>query len=129
MAEFKCVLSDPKEGKSYQVTVKGHHANALVGKKIGEEIDGLYVKLPGYKVAITGGSDKEGFLMRADLPGIQRRKVLAVRGLGFHPERKGLRKRKSMRGNTVTLDIAQVNLKVTKHGSKPIPDMLAEAKE
>lgn len=129
MAEFKCVVNDPKDAKSYAVQVKGHHANALVGKKIGDELDGLYVKLPGYKVQITGGSDKEGFAMRKDLPGIQRRKVLAVEGLGFHPLRKGLRKRKSMRGNTVTLDIAQVNLKVTKHGPKPIPDMLAEAKD
>lgn len=129
MAEFKCVVSDPKEGKTYNVQVKGHHANALVGKKIGDELDGLYVKLPGYKVVITGGSDKEGFAMRKDLPGIGRRRILAIEGFGFHPERKGLRKRRSMRGNTVTLEIAQVNLKVSKHGPKPVPDMLAEAKE
>lgn len=129
MAEFKCVVNDPQSTKSYAVPVKGHHANALVGKKIGDEIDGLYVKLPGYKVQITGGSDKEGFLMRKDLPGIQRRRILAVKGLGFHPARNGLRKRKSMRGNTITLDIIQVNLKVIKSGPKPIPDMLAEAKD
>lgn len=129
MAEFKCVVSDPKDGKSYQVEVKGHHANALVGKRIGDEIDGLFVKLPGYKVRVAGGSDKEGFPMRKDLPGIQRRKVLASAGFGYHPDRAGKRLRKSMRGNTVTLDIIQVNLAVTKHGAKPIPDMLAESKE
>jgi small subunit ribosomal protein S6e len=129
MAEFKCVVSDPKDGKSYQVEVKGHHANALVGKKIGEEVDGLFVRLPGYKVQIVGGSDKEGFPMRPDLPGIARRKVLVSAGFGYEPDRAGKRKRKSMRGNTITLDIIQVNLKVMKHGAKPIPDMLAESKE
>lgn len=129
MAQFKCVVADPKAGKSYQVEVKGHHANALVGKKLGDEIDGLFVKLPGYKVKLTGGADKEGFPMRRDLVGIQRRKVLVARGFGFHPDRKGKRRRKSMRGNTVTLDIVQVNLAVTKPGAKPIPELLAEAKE
>jgi small subunit ribosomal protein S6e len=128
MAEFKCVVSDPKDGKSHAIEVKGHHANALVGKKIGDEIDGLFVGLPGYKVQITGGSDKEGFPMRPDLPGIGRRKVLVGEGFGFHPDRAGKRRRKSMRGNTVTLDVVQVNLRVTKHGAKPIADMLAEAK-
>ena len=129
MAEFKCVVSDPKDGKSYQVEVKGHHANALVGKKIGDEVDGLFVRLPGYKVKITGGADKEGFPMRGDLPGIARRKVLVAEGFAYHPDRAGKRRRKSMRGNTVTLDIIQVNLAVTKHGAKPIPDMLAEGEK
>jgi small subunit ribosomal protein S6e len=129
MAEFKCVVSDPGSAKSFSVAVKGHHANALVGKKIGDEIDGLYVKLPGYRLKITGGSDKEGFSMRGDLVGINRRRILATAGHGFHPERNGLRRRRSTRGNTVTLDIVQVNLKVIKSGPKPVPDMLAEAKD
>lgn len=128
MAEFKCVVSN-SDGKSYNVGVKGHHANALVGKKLGDEVDGLFVKLPGYKLQITGGADKEGFAMRGDLSGINRRRILATKGHGFHPERKGLRKRRSTRGNTITLDIVQVCLKVTKAGGKPIPDMLADAKE
>lgn len=126
MAEFKCVVSDPKAGKTYQVEVKGHHANALVGKKLGDEVDGLFVRLPGYKLKITGGSDKEGFPMRKDLPGIARRKVLVSEGFAFHPDRKGKRRRKSMRGNTLTLDVVQVNMTVTKAGAKPVPDMLAE---
>lgn len=129
MAEFKCVVADPKDGKTYQVEVKGHHANALVGKKIGEEVDGLFVNLPGYKAKITGGADKQGFPMRGDLPGINRRRLMLSEGLGFHPERHGTRKRQSVRGNTITLDITQVNLRVSKHGSKPIADMLADAKK
>jgi small subunit ribosomal protein S6e len=129
MAEFKCVVNDPKEGKSYTVQVTGHHANALVGKKIGDEIDGLYVQLPGYKLKVMGGSDKEGFAMRPDLPGIQRRKVLLAGGVGFHPPRAGMRRRKMVRGDTVTLDVVAINLSVTKHGGKPIAAILADAGE
>ena len=129
MAEFQCVVADPKDGKSYKVEVKGHHANALIGKKIGDEIDGLFVKLPGFKLQLTGGSDKEGFPMRPDLPGIGRRKFLVAEGFGYHPDRKGKRHRKSLRGSTITLDVKQVNLKVTKHGAKPVADMMAEAEK
>src|SRR5207245_648479 len=69
MAEFKAVIADPKSGKAYKKDITGHYANALIGKKIGEDLDGLYVGLPGYKLQITGGSDKDGFPMRSDLPG------------------------------------------------------------
>jgi len=59
MVEFKVVVNDVKNGKSYQIPVSGAHANSLIGKKIGEEVDGIFVSLPGYKLQITGGTDKE----------------------------------------------------------------------
>ena len=129
MAEFKVNVSNPADGKSYQVNVSGHHANSLVGKKIGDEIDGLFVSLPGYKLQVTGGSDKDGFVMRRDLDGIQRKKVLISTSTGFQPKKAGLRRRKTVRGNTISLDVVQVNMRVTKAGSKPIDDMLAEKGE
>ncbi|HYR81151.1 MAG TPA: S6e family ribosomal protein, partial [Thermoplasmata archaeon] len=46
MAEFKAVIADPKSGKAYKKDITGHYANALIGKKIGEDLDGLYVGLP-----------------------------------------------------------------------------------
>src|SRR6266571_4763955 len=76
MAEFKAVIADPKTGKAYKKDITGHYANALIGKKIGEDLDGLYVGLPGYKLQITGGSDKDGFPMRSDLPGPRRKRLL-----------------------------------------------------
>ncbi len=129
MAEFKVNVSNPADGKSYTVNVSGHHANSLVGKSIGDEIDGLFVSLPGYKLKITGGSDKEGFVMRSDLDGILRKKVLISTSTGFDPSHEGQRRRKSVRGNTVSLDIIQINMVVSKAGSKPISDMLAEGKK
>lgn len=126
MVEFKTVISDPRTGKTYQWDVKGHHANSLIGKRIGDEVDGIFVSLPGYKLVVTGGSDKEGFPMRKDVPGPRRRKVLVTEGVGFHPKDKGIRKRKTMRGNTISPDIVQVNMKITVHGSKLIEDLLKE---
>jgi len=103
----------------------------MVGKRIGDQIDGIFVGLPGYKLLITGGSDKDGFPMRKDLPGPRRTKILVSKGHGFWPERKGTRRRKTMRGNSVSPEITQINLKVTIHGVKPIGDVLkpAEKKE
>ena len=126
MVEFKTVVSDPKSGKTYQWDVKGHHANSLVGKRIGDEVDGIFVKLPGYKLIVTGGSDKDGFPMRKEIPGPRRRKVLITEGIGFHPDDKGVRKRKTLRGNTISPDTVQINMKITVHGSKSIEDLLKE---
>lgn len=124
MVEFRAVINDPKDGKSYQTAVTGHHANSLIGKKIGDVIDGIFVGLPGYKLEITGGSDKDGFPMRKDLPGPRRKKLLVSRSLGFKAKEGGLRRRKNMRGNTIATDTLQVNMKVTQHGMKPIADTI-----
>ncbi|MBX8631739.1 MAG: 30S ribosomal protein S6e [Thermoplasmata archaeon] len=124
MADFKAVVNDPKTGKSYQVEVAGPQTSALIGKKIGDIVDGIYFKLPGYKLQITGGSDKDGFPMRHDLPGQGRRKLMLSGGVGFKPDRKGVRKRKNVRGNTVSPSTLQLNLKITTFGPTPVSDIL-----
>ncbi len=124
MADFRAVVSDPKDGKSYQVPVSGHHANSLIGKRIGDIVDGIFVGLPGYKLQITGGSDKDGFPMRKDLPGPRRKKLLISKSIGFKPDKGGLRRRKNVRGNTISPDTLQINLKVTQHGMKPVGDLV-----
>jgi len=129
MVEFKAVISDPKSGKTYQATVSGHHANSLVGKKVGDEFDGIFVSLPGYKLVVTGGSDKDGFPMRKELQGTRRRKLLISKSQGFKPKDKGVRRRKSVRGNTISTDIIQINMRITAYGSKPIEDALKQPEE
>lgn len=124
MVEFKVVVNDTKSGKSYQIPVTGHHANSLIGKKIGDEVDGIFISLPGYKLQITGGTNKDGFAMRKDLPGMVRRKILLSDCKGFHEIEHGMRKKKSIRGNTIGQDVVQINMKVTKHSSKPIDSLL-----
>jgi small subunit ribosomal protein S6e len=125
MVEFKVVVNDIKSGKSYNIPVSGHHANSLIGKKINDEVDGIFVSLPGYKLQITGGTDKDGFPMRHDIPGSARRRLLLSRGLGFKPEERGKRKKKSIRGNTINQEIVQVNMKVMKPGAKPIEEIIS----
>ncbi|MFP4171212.1 MAG: 30S ribosomal protein S6e [Methanomassiliicoccales archaeon] len=125
MVEFKAVIND-NDGRAHQVTVEGHHANSLIGKRVGEVVDGIFVGLPGYKLKITGGSDRDGFPMRSDIPGPKRRKVLLSGGVGFHPREGGQRRRKTIRGNTVSPDTSQLNMTIDQAGSKSIDDLLSE---
>lgn len=126
MATFKIVINDPSDGKSYNFEVTGHHAQNLVGKKIGDVVDGINANLPGYKLTIMGGTDKSGFPMRGDFDSGDRRRLLLTDSTGFHPkDYPGKRMRKSVRGNTITTDIVQINMKVSKAGSKPVADHFA----
>jgi len=129
MVEFKVVVNDIKNGKSHQVPVSGHHANSLIGKKIGDEVDGIFISLPGYKLKVTGGTDKNGFAMRRDFPGVGRRRILLSKSQGFRPKESGLRKKKSVKGNTINQDIVQINMKVTKYSSKPIEKLVSVEKK
>ncbi len=129
MAEYRAVISDPKTGMSHNKGVSGHYAGALIGKRIGDEVDGIFFDLPGYKLVLTGGSDKDGFPMRPDLPGPRRKRVLVTGGTGFRPKKRGLRRRKTLRGNTVGPDTVQLNLKIVTYGPKSIEDAFKEKVE
>ena len=64
--------------------------------------------------------------MRADFEGSTRRRLLLTEGVGYHPtDYPGKRKRQSVRGNRVSAEILQVNLKVAKAGSKPVAEHFA----
>lgn len=126
---FKLVISEGE--KSHQVEVDAAQSKKLTGLKIGDEIDASLVGLNGYKLKITGGSDKNGFPMKKDVDGPRRIKSLLSGGLGFEPKRDGQRRRKTVRGNTVSDDIVQINTIVTEKGSKSIDELLGaeEAEE
>lgn len=109
MASFKVVVADPKTGKSQSVELKDQLAQPLLGLKIGDELDGSLVGFAG-KVKISGGSDKAGFPMRSDVMGGVKKYVLMTRGTGFRKNAgEGQKKRKLVRGNTITDEIYQVN--------------------
>ncbi len=129
MVEFKAVINDVKTGKSYQASVAGHHANSLIGKKIGDVVDGIFVSLPGYKLTIAGGSDKDGVPMRSDLPGVRRKNILLTDGTGFVAPEEGMRRRKLIRGNTVSPDTTQINMTITTAGSKTVEELLPKKEE
>ncbi len=118
MAKFKVIVSDPEEGKSKVVELEEARATPLIGRRIGEIIDGSVVDLPGQIVQITGGSDKDGFPMRPSVHGGVRRRIILSGGAGFNPQHEGLRKRKTIRGNVVTDEIVQINLKIVEKMKK-----------
>lgn len=112
MAKFKIVLSDPETGKAQKIELEGTKAAPLIGRRIGDIMDGTILGLPGYKIQITGGTDKDGFPMRPDIHGGVRTKVIVSSGPGFKPKRKGERRRKMLRGNIITEEIVQINMKI-----------------
>ena len=129
MVEFKASIADPESGKTYALEISGAHANSLINKKIGDEIDGIFVKLPSYKLVITGGSDKDGVPMRKDLPGGRRAHLLVAKSTGFRPTHNGTRKRKTMRGNSITSDIVQINMRISSRGMKKVEDLIKATEE
>ena len=121
MPEFKIVIGE--KGKSYAKNLSTEESSNLVGKKIRDKIEGGHLGFKGYEFEITGGSDKEGFPMRRDVEGIGRKKVFMTKGnIGTRINKKGLRIRKSIAGNTISQLTSQVNLKVVKEGSKSLDE-------
>ncbi len=116
MAEFKLVIGNPKDGKSYQRVVKDAEAKPFLGKKIGDKVKGEEFSLTGYEFEITGGSDFCGFPMRRDAMGPTRKRILAPNSIGIKNLDKGIRIKKTVAGNTIHLKTSQINLKVLKQG-------------
>jgi small subunit ribosomal protein S6e len=129
MADFRVVVSDSKSTQAYQVVVSGVAANKLIGKNIGDTVSGDVVGLAGYTLRLTGGTDKDGFPMRGDLPGPARRKILIAGGVGYKPRADGVKKRKSMRGREISSDIAQINTVIVEYGQKPLSEIFVKKEE
>ena len=122
---FKVVVSNKAE--TYQMEVDD--TRALNGLVIGDEFDGGIVGLDGYTLKITGGSEKNGFPMKKDVSGTRRIKSLLTGGIGYHPKADGVKRRKTVRGNTIADDIVQINSVVVKEGAKPIAEILGAGEE
>ncbi|UCF58330.1 MAG: 30S ribosomal protein S6e [Candidatus Bathyarchaeota archaeon] len=118
MAKFKIIISDPETGKARFMEVEGTRAIPLIGKKTGEIVNGSIVGTPGHKLQIAGGSDKDGFPIRPNVHGGVRVNVILSEGVGFHSHRKGERRRKTLRGNVITEDVVQINMKIVEKPKK-----------
>lgn len=117
MVSFKLILSDPKSGKSEAQEVKDASAQLLIGRKIGDVIDGTAIGLTG-KIMVTGGSDRAGFPLRRDTLGGGKNYVLLTRGVGYKTTERGAKKRKLVRGNTITEETYQINAKRVEESAK-----------
>lgn len=118
MAKFKIIISDPDLGTSKTVELEETRTVPLIGRRVGEVLDGAIVGLSGHKVQITGGSDKDGFPMRPSVHGGVRRKIILGGGVGFNPKDEGQRRRKMVRGNVITDEIVQINMKIMEKPKK-----------
>jgi small subunit ribosomal protein S6e len=130
MAKFKVIVSDPEAGTSKVVELEEARATPFIGRRLGEIIDGSVVDLPAHKVQLMGGSDKDGVPMRGNVHGGVRRAVVLSGGAGFKPKKKGERRRKTVRGSTITDEIAQINMKIVERpaGAKPVEAKPAQVK-
>ena len=120
MPELKLVINDPKTGKSYS---KQQDVD-LSGRKLGELVSGNVLGFNDFEFQITGGSDIAGFPMRKGIPGIVKKSALLSKGTGIKRSRKGVSLRKTVRGETIGQNMAQINLKITKHGKETIEKVL-----
>lgn len=126
---MKIVISDPKTGKSYQKEIDKNAQANFYQKKIGETINGELIDLQGYQFKITGGSDIAGFPMRSDLKGPKRTKLLLTKSIGLRNITKGYRQKKSVRGNAISDETAQINTVIVKAGSANLDEVLKKKEE
>ena len=115
---MKIVYSDPKTGNSNQVDAPQDISHYLLNKRIGDEIDGSVFGLIGYKLKITGGSDKSGFPMDKSIDNAIKTKIL-----------KRLKKdyqRKLVRGKIISNDTEQINTVIIEYGSKPLDEIFKQ---
>jgi len=120
MAKFKLIVSDPATGKSSVNEVEGARAQALIGRSLGELIDGSALGIAQGKVLISGGCDKNGIPMRSDVHGSAKKYIVISSGSGFKPTRHGERRRKLVRGRSISDDIYQVNFTLKLEGQKEV---------
>ena len=122
MASFKLCIADPKTGKAYQKEVKDEEAAPFLGLNIGEKINGDVFSMPGYEFTVTGGADYCGFPMRHGILGL-RKKIYSYGGVGFPGLKKGQKARKTVCGHKIHDKITQIDLKITKEGTKKIEEI------
>jgi small subunit ribosomal protein S6e len=106
---FKVVVSDAKTGKSEVLEAKDSTAQLFMGRRLGDTVD-LSAVGQNYKVKLTGGSDKAGFPMRADVLGGGKRYVLMTEGVGFRHAAEGEKRKKLVRGSLVNDEVYQLNV-------------------
>ena len=126
------IVSDPATGKSQRVEIEDAQLRPLVGTRIGMTIDGAIAGMQGYKLKLTGGTDKDGIPMRPDVHGSAKARIVLSGCVGYKPTDKGMQKRKIVRGNTVSQETTFLNFAVVeapkgKKAPKPKPEAEPEA--
>ena len=117
------IISDPKTGTSQKVELEDAMMNPLIGRRIGDIMEGTIANMAGYQIKLTGGTDKDGIPMRPDVHGGVKGRYILSGGVGYKPKKKGERKRVVVRGNTVTAETTFLNFTIVE---KPEDDKKPE---
>ena len=127
MTEVRMNISN--KGVSKQIILKEEQIVRVKGLKIGDKLKGDDFGLAGYEMELRGGTDKDGFPMRRDVHGAIRKRIILSSGTGYKPKEKGIRRRKMVHGTIFDDTIAQINVAITKEGSKKFETLLAKPTE
>ena len=137
---IKLDIGSTSEKKTFHVEAS---LDPFVGKKIGSKVQGASIKefpdFSDYEFEITGASNISGHPVIAGISGTGLKKILLTKGKGMRKKQrkegkkirgnlkvKGLRLKKTVHANVLNETIMQVNLKVTKTGSKTIAKILGK---
>ena len=122
---FKLDIGDPKSKRTAHMETS---SDVFLGRKIGDKIEGKDIPevkdFGDYEFTISGASTKAGLPCRSDVDAAGLKRVLLTRGKALRAKKpKGLRKKVTVHGNIISEDIMQINLKVSKEGAKPFPEI------
>jgi small subunit ribosomal protein S6e len=123
------IVSNPTDGTSQRVELDDQQLRALYGIRIGQIVEGAVAGMQGYKIKLTGGTDKDGIPRRPDVHGSAKARVILSGGVGYKPKDKGEKKRKVVRGNTVSAETTFLNFAIVEapKGRKKAKKVSAEA--
>lgn len=112
------------KGRTYKLETDNE---GLIRMKIGEKINGSMISadLDGYQLEITGTSDQAGFPgIKGQVGGQLRGMLLTKDDLGMNQTRpRGLRLKKTVRGEEISEKTSQINLIVLKEGAKKFDEV------
>lgn len=121
---MKLNIAYPANGSQKLIDIEDERRlRAFMDKRMGQEVPGDSVgpEFAGYIFKITGGNDKQGFPMKQGVMHPTRVRLLLSKGHScYRPRRTGERKRKSVRGCIVGMDLAVLSLIIVKQGESDI---------
>lgn len=122
---MKLNISYPANGSQKLIEIEDERKlRVFMEKRMGAEVPGDSVgdEFKGYVFKITGGNDKQGFPMKQGVMHPTRVRLLLSDGHScYRPRRTGERKRKSVRGCIVAMDLSVLALSIVKQGEQDIP--------
>ena len=124
---MKLNISYPANGTQKLIEVEDDRKlRVFMDRRMGQEVSGDSVgdEFKGYTFRITGGNDKQGFPMKQGVMHPTRVRLLLSAGHScYRPRRTGERKRKSVRGCIVGMDLAVLALSIVHKGDGDLPGL------